>query len=67
MYISTLSLNSAPDGGGWLTSRAGRFAPGNYLVPIVYEAGWASGPVWTGAKITRIRSPDRPTHSKLHD
>jgi len=33
------------------------------LVPIVQEAGWASGPVWTGAENlahTGIRSPDRP-------
>jgi len=32
-------------------------------VPIVQEAGWASGPVWTGAENlapTGIRSPDRP-------
>ena len=32
-------------------------------VPNVQEAGWASGPVWTGAvKLapTGIRSPDRP-------
>ena len=32
-------------------------------VPIVQEAGWASGPVWTGAEnlaATGIRSPDRP-------
>ena len=32
-------------------------------VPIVQEAGWASGSVWTGAENlapTGIRSPDRP-------
>jgi hypothetical protein len=32
-------------------------------VPIVKEAGWASGPVWTGQEYlasTGIRSPDRP-------
>jgi hypothetical protein len=32
------------------------------LVPILQEAGWAPGPVWTGAEIlapTGIRSPDR--------
>jgi hypothetical protein len=31
------------------------------------EAGWALGPVWTGAENlspTRIRSPDRPAHSE---
>ena len=34
-------------------------------VPIVQEAKWASGPVWTGAENlapTGIRSPDRPAH-----
>ena len=32
-------------------------------IPIVKEAGWASGPVWTGAENlapTGIRSPERP-------
>ena len=39
------------------------FTPGKVLVPIAQEAGWASGPVWTGAENhapTGIRSPDRP-------
>jgi hypothetical protein len=38
------------------------------LVPIVQEAGWAPGPVWTCAKNlapTGIQSPDRPAHSQL--
>ena len=26
------------------------FTPGKDPVPIVQEAGWASGPVWTGAE-----------------
>ena len=26
------------------------FTPGKEPVPIVQEAGWASGPVWTGAE-----------------
>jgi hypothetical protein len=26
------------------------FTPGIDLVPIVQEAGWAPGPVWTGAE-----------------
>jgi len=32
-------------------------------VPIIQEAGWASGPVWTGAENLvpiGIQSPDRP-------
>jgi hypothetical protein len=37
-------------------------------VPIVQEAGWVPGPVWTSAeKITpsKIPSPDCPAHSEL--
>jgi hypothetical protein len=36
-------------------------------VPIVREAGWAPGPVWTAAENlapTGIRSPDRPARSE---
>jgi len=36
-------------------------------VSIVQEAGWAPGPVWTGAENiaqTGIRSPDRPARSQ---
>jgi hypothetical protein len=36
--------------GEWSASRPGRFTPGKDPVPIVQEVGWASGPVWTGAK-----------------
>ena len=39
------------------------FTPGKEQVPIVQEAGWISGLVWTGAENlapTVIRSPDRP-------
>jgi hypothetical protein len=28
------------------------FTPGKDPVPIIQEAGWAPGPVWTGAKIS---------------
>ena len=52
-YNSTLSLTSALDGGGWSTPRSGRFTPGKDLVPIVQEAGWAPGPVWTGSEKSR--------------
>jgi len=41
--------------------------PGKDLVPIVQEAGWAPGPVWTGAENlapTRIQSLDRPARSQ---
>jgi hypothetical protein len=41
-----------------------------YPVPIVQEAGWARGPVWTGAENLDpggIRSPDRPAlRQSLH-
>jgi len=43
------------------------FTPGKYPVPIVQEAGWAPGPVWTSAEnlvLTGIRSPDRPARSQ---
>jgi hypothetical protein len=43
------------------------FYPGKHPVPIVQEAGWAPGPVWTGAENlapTGIRSPDRPARSQ---
>jgi hypothetical protein len=33
---------------GWSTPRPGPFIPGSVPVSIVQEAGWASGPVWTG-------------------
>jgi hypothetical protein len=41
--------------------------PGKDPVPIVQEAGWAPGPVWTGAENfapTKIQSPDHPAHSQ---
>ena len=43
------------------------FTPGKDPVPVVQEAGWAPGPVWTGAEnlaSTGIRSPDRPARSQ---
>ena len=42
------------------------FNPGKDPVHIVQEAGWAPGPVWSGAKNlapTGIRYPDRPERS----
>jgi len=66
MYSSTLSVTLALDGGGWSTPRPGRFTPVEDPVPIVQEAGWAPGPVCTGAENlvpTGIRSPDCPTRS----
>jgi len=39
---------------------------GKDLVPIVQEAGWAPGPVWTGRKSYPHRDsiPDHPAHSQ---
>jgi hypothetical protein len=53
--------------GVWSTTRPGQFTSGKDPVPIVQEAGWASGPIWTYAKHlapTGIRSPDRPARSQ---
>jgi hypothetical protein len=54
---------------GWGVSVTPRplFTPGKDPVPIVQEAGWAPGQVWTGAENlapTGIRSPDRPARSQ---
>jgi hypothetical protein len=57
---------SALGGGGWSAPSPGRFTSGKDPVPIVQEAEWAPGPVWTCAKNlapTGIRSPDRPARS----
>ena len=43
------------------------FSPGKNTVPIVQEAGWAPGPVWTGTEnlaFTGIRSADLPARSQ---
>jgi hypothetical protein len=59
-------LTSALEGSGLSESRPGHFTPRKDPVPIVQEAGWAPGPVWTYAKnlaSTGIRSPDRPALS----
>ena len=67
MYGSTLPSTSTLDGGGWSTSHPGRFTPGKDPVPIVQEAGWAPGLVWTRAENlapNEIRSPDRPARGE---
>jgi hypothetical protein len=53
--------------GGCLTPRPGRFTSGKDPVPVVQEAEWAPGPVWTGAENLApcgIRFQDRPAHSQ---
>ena len=53
---------------GWVVSSTPRphFTPGKDPVPIVQEAGWAPGPVWTGGKsrLHRDSIPDRPVRSQ---
>jgi hypothetical protein len=40
MYISTLSLTSVLDRGGWSTPQPDNFTPGKDPVPILQGAGW---------------------------
>ena len=53
---------------GWVVSVTSRplFTPRKEPVPIVQEAGWAPGPVWTGGKSRPHRDsiPDRPARSQ---
>ena len=53
---------------GWVVSSTTRphFTPGKEPVPILQEAGWAPGPVWTGGKSRPNRDsiPDRPARSQ---
>jgi hypothetical protein len=56
-------------GRGWVVSGTPRphFTSGKDPVPIVQEAGWAPGPVWTGGKSHPYRGsiPGRPAHSSV--
>ena len=51
--------------GEWSAARPGH-TPGKDPVPILQEAGWAPGPVWTGGKSRPYRDsiPDRPARSQ---
>ena len=56
-------MTAALEGGECSASRPGRTSPpGKGRVPILQEAGWAPGPVWTGSKSLPLRDsiPDRP-------
>jgi hypothetical protein len=48
--IPLLILNLGARCGGWSAPRLGHFTPGKDPVPIVQEAGWDPGLVWTCAK-----------------
>ena len=53
---------------GWVVSSTPwpHFTSGINVVPILQEAGWAPGPVWTGGKSRPHRDsiPDRPARSQ---
>jgi len=53
---------------GWVFSSTPRphFTPGKDPIPILQEAGWAPGPVWTGRKsrLHRDSIPDHPARSQ---
>jgi hypothetical protein len=61
-------MTSAVEEGEWSAARPDRtLPPRKGPVPIVQEAGWVPGPVWTGVENlvpTGIRSPDRPARSQ---
>ena len=60
-------MTAALEGGEWSAARPGRtLPPGKDPVPILQEAGWAPGPVWTGEKSRPRRDsiPDRPARSQ---
>ena len=59
-------MTAALEGGEWAAAHPWPdFAPGKDSVPIVQEAGWAPGPVWTGGKSRPHRDSilDRPARS----
>lgn len=54
--VYSLSFKAALDGGGWLTPGPGRFTPSTETpIPILQDAGWDSGSVWTGR--ANVHSP----------
>ena len=57
-------MTAALEGGEWSAARPGCTLP---PVPILQEAGWAPGPVWTGGKSRPHRDsiPDRPARSSF--
>jgi len=60
-------MTLALDGVGGQRHVPAAVTPGKDSIPLVQEAGWAPGPVWTGAENlapTGIRSPDRPARSE---
>jgi len=61
-------MTAALEGGEWSAARPGRtLPPGKDSVPIVQEAGWAPGPVWTDGNSRPYWDsiPDPPARSQL--
>ena len=63
-----LLLNDRGTRRGWVVSSTPQphFTPGKEPVPILQEAGWTPGPVWTGGKSRPHRDsiPGRPARSQ---
>jgi len=61
-------MTVALEGGEWSAARPGNtLRPGKDPVPILQEAGWAPGPIWSGGKSHPHRDsiPDRPACSSV--
>jgi len=65
MYCSTLSLTWALYGVGGQRHVPAALPPGKDPVHIVWEAGWAPEPVWTGAENLAPHSDLIPGPSSL--
>jgi hypothetical protein len=66
--VLLLHDHSTRKGWGMIVTPWPLFTPRKDPVPIVQEAGWAPGPIWTGAENltpTRILSPDRSARSQF--
>ena len=61
-------MTAALEGGEWVVSSTPwpHFTPGKNPVPILLEAGWAPGPVWTrgNSRHHRDSTPDHPARSQ---
>jgi hypothetical protein len=53
-YSSTLSLTSTLDGGGWSSTRPGRFTPGKTQYPLYRRLGW---PQSRSGRVRKISLP----------
>ena len=61
-------MTAALEGGEWSAARPDRtLPPGKDPVPILHEAGWAPGPIWTVGKSHPHRDsiPGRPARSSV--